>query len=272
MRFPILLRPIFALVMVGVPAAPTGAQPLNDSGQTACFDESSTTNVGRVSPATPDPEPAGFDEQDCTRGAAAADALGRMVKVGGSSVPGRDYSKIGNDGSVLPASAVLGGAPSDWGCTRDNVTGLIWEIKTDDNGLRDKDWTFTWYDTNATVNGANVGTLGDGSTCNSTLPQCNTTAYRNALNALAGAARLCAATDWRLPTANELSSLVNADVPDFVFDTVWFPNTAIGDYYWTAETYAPNVSFAWYVNHNWGSVFAYPKNFNQSVRLVRGGL
>ena len=262
--------PCFAFVIVSLLAAPATAQRLNDSGQTACYNDTDTESTGIVSTGTPDPEAAGFDEQDCTRGAAAADALGRMAKIGGSSVPGRDHSKIGNDGSVLPASATLGSAPGDWACTRDNSTGLIWEIKTDDNGLRDQDWTYTWYDSNASVNGGDVGTQA-GTACNSTLAQCNTSAYRDAMNALAGAARLCAATDWRLPTANELASLVDASPANFVFDSEWFPNTNIDNYFWTGETYAANVSFAWWVNFNFGSVFTYPKNFDQAIRLVRGG-
>ena len=79
---------------------------LNDTGQTTCYD--ATASTGTMSSGTPDPETAGFNEQDCTRGAAAADALGRMVKFGASTAPGRDYTKIANDGSELPASATLG--------------------------------------------------------------------------------------------------------------------------------------------------------------------
>jgi hypothetical protein len=42
---------------------------------------------------------------------------------------GFDYSKIANDGSVLIAGAALGTAPVDWACTKDNITGLTWEVK-----------------------------------------------------------------------------------------------------------------------------------------------
>jgi hypothetical protein len=132
-----------------------------------------------------------------------------MAKVGASTAPGRDYTKIANDGSVLPASATLGTGPTDWGCTRDNITGLIWEVKVDDAAnLRHFDHTYTWYDTNPAINGGNAGTEA-GTGCNSTLTNCNTTAYRNAINALTGASRLCGATDWRLPTTVELLSLTH---------------------------------------------------------------
>jgi hypothetical protein len=70
---------------------------------------------------------------------------------------------------ALAASAALGTNSTDWACTRDNITGLIWEIKTDDNGLRDKDYSYTWYSTDAASNGGNAGSAGS-NTCGSTLP------------------------------------------------------------------------------------------------------
>jgi hypothetical protein len=246
---------------------PSAAQRLNDTGQISCYALAST---GTVSPETPDPEPANHDEQDCTRGAAAADAVGRMVKIGGSSVPGRDYSKIANDGSVLAADAMLGSGPADWACTRDNITGLIWEIRTDDNGLRDKDWIYTWYDTDGNVNGGDAG-FQAGSGCNGTLLHCNTTAYRDAVNLLS--VGLCGATDWRLPTLSELGSLVDAGAASEPFvDAVWFPGTA-GDFIsWTRESYAsPIPSLAWYVNFDNGALDGTTKATGGYVRLVRGG-
>lgn len=236
---------------LGLGAAHAAEAPLNDTGQTTCYNAS--TSTGTVSSGTPDPETAGFNEQDCTRGASAADAVGVMDKVGASSVPGRDYTKIANDGSELAAGASLGTGASDWACTRDNITGLIWEIKTDDSGLRDKDHRYTWYDTDTSINGGTAGTEA-GTGCSSTLTNCNTTAYRDAVNA----AGLCGATDWRLPTGKELQALVHygaSAAPSI--DGSWFPNTvSVSGYYWSGTSYAPNASFAWNVNFNFGSLSA----------------
>jgi len=253
-------------LLVSLPGA---AQRLNDTGQITCYDN--TASTGTVSPGTPAPETTGFNEQDCTRGAAAADAMGRMVKIGGSSVPGRDYSKIANDGSVLPADAMLGAGPGDWACTRDNITGLIWEIKTDNNGLRDKDWTYTWYDADGNINGGSAGTQ-EGVGCNSTLTHCNTTAYRDAVNALTGSNRLCGATDWRLPSGKALQSLVHygASAAPYI-DGTYFPNT-VNSSYWSDESLAFTASNAWNVNFNDGILTVNSKNnFGRQVRLVRGG-
>ncbi|GDX85234.1 hypothetical protein LBMAG43_12760 [Methylococcaceae bacterium] len=59
------------------------------------------------------------------------------------SAPTTGYSKISNTGSVLPDSAILGSDQNDWACTKDNKTGLVWEVKTMDGGLRDMSQKYT---------------------------------------------------------------------------------------------------------------------------------
>lgn len=264
---------VVVLWVAGAGLASAQETPLNDTGQIDCYDGSAS--LGTVSPATPDPEPAGFNEQDCTRGAAAADALGRMVKMGGSSAPGRDYTKIANDGSELPASATLGSGPGDWACTRDNITGLIWEIKVNDAAaLRHQGHGYAWYDTDPAINGGNAGSEGttlDGARCGGTLVNCNTSAFRDAVNALSGSDRLCGATDWRLPTGKALQSLVHygASAAPYI-DSTWFPNT-MNNIYWSGTTVAQRAFSAWGVIFTDTVLRTFPKTNGLQVRLVRGG-
>jgi hypothetical protein len=88
------------------------------------------------------------------------------------------YTKIANNGSELPDSALLGTNPTDWACTKDNETGLTWEIKTNDGGFRDAKNLYTWdyafFNFAADVNSQS----------------------------------LCGKNDWRLPTNEELKGLV----------------------------------------------------------------
>ena len=51
----------------------------------------------------------------------------------------QSYTKLDAQGNDLPESATV------WAMVRDNVTGLIWEIKTDDGYIHDKDDTY-WFD------------------------------------------------------------------------------------------------------------------------------
>src|SRR5262245_37316990 len=55
-------------------------------------------------------------------------------------------------------------ATEPWDCVRDEVTALVWEIKTDDGGLRDKDWTYTWYNSTGINDGGSPGASAGG-TC-----------------------------------------------------------------------------------------------------------
>jgi len=246
-----------ALVMVGAIAVSLGgkasAAGLNDTGQALCYSTS-----GAVVPCK--------GGQDGRYGRDAAAAVGALVKVGAGAA-GFDYTKIANNGSVLPDTALLGTGATDWACTRDNVTGLTWEVKTASNTtLRSEAHTYTWYST--VSNGGVPGTLGS-NTCNGTLAaysnQCNTTNYVLAVNA----AGLCGQSDWRLPRNLELLSLAHYGSEDSAaIDIAYFPNTT-GVPYWSSTNWAANSIAAWYASFNIGVASA-TKSFAFRVRVVRG--
>jgi len=129
-------------------------------------------------------------------------------------------------------------------CTRDTVTGLEWEVKTHDGGLRDRRWTYTPYDGNPATNGGYAG-YRDGTSGNCVRAamaggSCNTEAYVAAVNA----AGLCGHADWRLPSYVELAAIARdttGDPPDAT--ALAFPDTEEG-WYWTAVARVGATSFS----------------------------
>jgi len=191
-----------------------------------------------------------------------------------------NYTKIANDGSFLPLTTMQGSGLNDWGCTQDNETGLVWEVKKSDSDLRDKDSTYSWYNTDPNTNGGNAGTQNGGSCSGSA---CDTEGFVSAVNSDG----LCGGSDWYLPTIEELKDLVfcsNGAVPNSgdscgtsgtytspTIEASFFPN-AVQSHYWSASTPASLGGFAWGVNFNIGSDSIQGKGSESygAVRLVRG--
>jgi hypothetical protein len=200
--------------------------------------------------------------QDCRYGHDPAAAAGAPKT--GAGAKGFDYTKVANDGTALAASAVLGSNPTDWACTLDNITGLMWEVKTT-SGLRSQYSTYTWYSTNAATNGGNAGLANSGSCSGGS--GCDTERFVADVN---NAAHLCNHADWRLPSQRELQTLALLDSSSPSIDPSYFPNT-IASIYWSASSYVPNPTLAWYFYFGGGDSSTYGKSNGYYVRLVRGG-
>src|SRR5690606_30561854 len=108
------------------------------------------------------------------------------------------------------------------------VTGLVWEVKPDDGGERDRDRRYTWYDSDAL---RGVAGKSGADVCSSD-EACDTQAYVDRVNAL----ELCGFDDWRLPTQQEWASLLDYGADGALFiDTNYFPDTD-GREYWTSSS------------------------------------
>lgn len=274
-------------VSVEVTAKPTNvAQPsptglLNDTGIGLCGDYAYDGNNILISGHTH------TNTQSCT---SSVDSEGDPIPAGQDGHSGRDvmfnddsdghsgfsFTKISDTGTILPGYA------TSWSCIKDNITGLIWENKTVDGGLHDKDDRYTWYNTDETTNGGFIGYARHSdsshvspfdSTCSGYVggtanTYCNTQAYVARVN-ISG---WCGANNWRMPTNEELSSIVDDSIanPGPTIDANFFPNTH-SSLFWSSSPYVLSSDYAWSVGFSYGDDGASYKHNYGRVRLVRGG-
>jgi len=191
-------------------AARVNGTPLPDTGQTTCYDDK-----GNVIGCPESGER--FYGQD-------ANYL----------INPPSYTKLDENGNDLPDSA------TEWIMVRDNVTGLIWEKKTDDGSIHDRDNQFDWYDA--------LGVF---------ISEVNGTSFGGH-------------SDWRIPSIKELASITDLGKYNPATNTNFFCNTLSSDY-WSSTTAAYNTDFAWYVDLDRGHVNYYDKSKSNYARAVCGG-
>ncbi|MEA3486997.1 MAG: DUF1566 domain-containing protein [Thermodesulfobacteriota bacterium] len=144
------------------------------------------------------------------------------------------YTKLDAQGNDLPDDA------AEWVMVRDNVTGLIWEVKTDDGSIHDKDNKYTWTDMGCFIDVLNSEKFGGYS-------------------------------DWRMPNREELRSIVDCGRYKPAIDAGYFPNT-VSSNYWSSSIYANSTYRAWSILFNYGGdVSNGNRSYSYYVRAVRGG-
>jgi len=234
---------VATFVMVALPAsqaAPSGPRQfyrINDTGLTRCTRDFMTLTTDCAGTG-----------QDIETGRDVTKPVDRDGHAGFSFVKVCNSGEPAGSGTCSP-EPTPGSGPDDWGCVHDRVTGLEWEIKTNDGSERDRNRHF-----------ANVGDGAPG----------DTSAYVFDMNANA----LCGHADWRVPTTYELQGLLDFDRSGGVpaVDPHWIPNT-LADWYWAAEGYfGQERKKTWVVlfKNDYHQGMLYRKRTNRSlVRLVR---
>ncbi|MDH5259375.1 MAG: DUF1566 domain-containing protein [Gammaproteobacteria bacterium] len=173
----------------------------------------------------------------------------------GAGRAGFDFTKLDSTGQPTTAEVSYPTVDGEvikvipWDCVRDNVTGLVWEVKTY-GGFRGDVQNYYWYDPNFSTNGGNAGEKGS-SVCsaNPLEESCNTAFYAADVNHM----KLCGMTGWRLPTIEELRSINDYGVysgtadgeSDVSYDRAYFAGDVLAvDFYWSSTTDAGTASRA----------------------------
>ena len=194
-------------------------------------------------PAVPGPTP----NSDAFHG---FPATGQMTcwDTSGNVVP---CAGTGQDGDVQ-AGSTLSYVDNGDGTITDLNTGLTWEKKSDDGTIHDRDTTYVWSDAFAI--------------------------FIAGLNSMAFAGH----TDWRLPNAKELQSIMSYETSnpsvDPAFNTACVPGctvltcscTKAADH-WSASTNANVPINAWRGDFFAGFIRPGDKTGGNFVRAVRGG-
>lgn len=231
---------------------------LNDTGITWAGEYSSGNNIDCTSSTI-------SSSQDCHQG---RDATHNDDSDGNA---GFSFTKLDVNGTPL-ADQSVDYAATPWACVQDNVTGLVWEVKTTDGGLHDKNDRYNWYNTNSATNGGADGDVDDdGAICSgynssNSSSFCNTQAFTARVNTQS----LCGQTDWRVPDINELHSIAHHGKVNLSIDENYFPNTA-SSIFWASSPYASDSRFVWIFGFSSGVASFSNHRAEFHVRLVRGG-
>ncbi len=159
-------------------------QPMNDTGLVKFFSDASNTENQVESPDD-------YPGQDAAYGLDSTD----KQTISGN---GFKFVKLDGNGNELADDA------PEWSCVSDRRTGLIWEVKSDDDSsIQDMDRLFALEikdrvsPNNGDVLTATCQTAGDSI--------CTTQQYVDAINTQ----KYCGISSWRLPTGHELYDIID---------------------------------------------------------------
>ncbi len=150
---------------------------------------------------------------------------------------------------------------------RDNVTGLVWEVKTDE-GVEDSDTT---DDNHTNIHHKGNGYRWGGKTAIDRDRANRAGTYNDDWTGLVdgtNAEKFCGSDNWRMPTIEELYSIADLSIAKPVIDGDYFPNTVTSSF-WSSSPYSENDTNAWIVDFYLGYVYHYRRSDEYyQVRLV----
>jgi hypothetical protein len=171
--------------------------------------------------------------------------------------PGEDF--YGQDGNYIinmpsftkldSLGNELSDASSGYSMVKDNITGLIWEVKQNNDSIQeyenchDANNDYVWNNAESDID--NVDQF---------LSCINSTGVYN---------------DWRLPDIKELMSLLDLSVYYPAIDQAIFPQTQMAAY-WSSTIYQYDPDKMWYTKFSYGTNHQSAQSSPKYVRAVRG--
>jgi len=207
------------------------AWPIPHSGQTQCYDTEKIIEC-------PDPTQPFYGQS------------------GHYMINPRSFTKLDSQANDLPDEA------EEWFMLRDNVTGLIWEVKhakdniTDYSNPNDFDNTYTWNTAISKNSENSTDTYNEGENTTSFILEMNRNQYGGF-------------QDWRIPSIKELASILNLGKKYPAMDLAFFDNN-MSEIYWSSTSYVNRENSAWCVQMSNGKCCDQSISKKNYVRAVRG--
>jgi hypothetical protein len=144
-------------------------------------------------------------------------------------------------------------------CVSGQSNNTLSFVDNNDGTVRDKKTNLVWQKCSAGLN--------NDSTCSGTIVQYT---WTNAISYCSGLS--LAGKAWRLPTINELRSIVDYSRTLPSINISFFPATSDTRYYWSSTSFIGNPILAWVLNFREGYTYSNEiiKTGNNFVRCVSG--
>ncbi|HEX5276407.1 MAG TPA: DUF1566 domain-containing protein [Fluviicoccus sp.] len=162
------------------------------------------------------------------------------------------WQKIGRTGELLPAYS------PQWAAAVDRGRGLMWAVNWQSGDTFPNRGDLTWYNPDRATNGGSPGNPNRGINIHAWLYQVNRDGW-------------CGYHDWRIPTLEELKTLITGAVHTYyhIREDVFPDMGGLGSRFWTATPDPDSHSSAFAVYFGYGQTGVTLKTHPLFLRLVR---